>query len=466
MIRDRAATDPRSNGETRRASSADERPRLLDGAPAAEPPGSRRPGIPDRSAMDHPVERRRWTGKRVALLALGALLLVLLAFFYPALRRWAVAERSVPLSRVRIGEVSRGDLVRDVSAQGNVVAAFRPTLTSPVRGTVRLEVEAGQEVERGQVLVRIASPELESRLQQERSALLSLEADYARQRILAQQARRENEAELKLARVELEAAERAMERAERLRSEGLLNAVDYEKARDDVRMAGMRLEMAGEQAGFEAETLEFEVRDRASRAERQRLVVADLERQVEELAVRSPVAGLASRVAVNDRDTVTPGQALVTVVDLSAFEVEVGVPESYADEILPGQPAQISFGGRSWAGEVRSISPEVEGSRVLAVVAFTGEVPEGLKQNQRVSTRLLLETRSGVLKVPRGPFLEAGGGRQAYVVEDGIAVLRPIEVGAVSIGEVEVIAGLEEGERIVLSDLSRYQGAERILLSR
>lgn len=435
-------------------------------SPPRDLPAGGRPGIPDAGAMDRPVERRRWTPGRFALLAAGGALFVLLAFLYPSLRRWAGAETSVSLSRVRIGEVVRGDLARDVAVQGNVVAAFRPTLTSPAAGTARVEVQAGQRVERGRVLVRVESPELASLLGQERSTLLSLEADYERQRILAERSRLENEEAGKLRRLELEAAERALGRAELLRSEGLLNAVDYERARDEVQVAGLRLEMAGRETAFEADTLEFEIRDRASRVERQRLAVADLERRLEELAVRSPVAGLASRVAVNDRDTVTTGQPLVTVVDLSAFEVEVMVPEAYADEVLPGVTALIDVGGRAWDGEVTSISPEVEGSRVLAVVAFGGEVPEGLKQNQRVAARLLLETRGDVLKVPRGPFLESLGGRRAYVVEDGVAVLRPIEVGTVSVGEVEVTAGLAEGERVVLSDMSRFNGAERILLTR
>jgi len=68
------------------------------------------------------------------------------------------------------------------------------------------------------------------------------------------------------------------------------------------------------------------------------------------------------------------------------------------------------------------------------------------------------------MKVPRGPFLEAGAGRQAYVLEDGIAVLRPIRVGSLSVSEVEIVSGLEIGDQIIISDTARFQGAERILL--
>jgi HlyD family secretion protein len=79
---------------------------------------------------------------------------------------------------------------------------------------------------------------------------------------------------------------------------------------------------------------------------------------------------------------------------------------------------------------------------------------------------LVFETRPNVLKVPCGPFLEAGGGRQAYVLADGLAILRPIHVGATSVSEVEIVAGLKEGERILLSDTEGLHGARTVLVRR
>jgi HlyD family secretion protein len=422
--------------------------------------------IRDTSTMDRPVEaaprgRRRLVvaGAIVAALLLGVVAL-------PGVVRWFSSERSVDAPNLRFGKVTRGDLVRQVEVEGSVVAAFRPTLTSPAQGVVRVEVLPGQTVARDQVLVRVESPEVESRLEQERSALLSARSDLDRQRILARQDRLQRQQGVALLLVQLDAAKRAMDRAQRTKDMGLINDVDYEKAQDEVKLATMRYESAKQEGGLAADTLSFEVRDRESRVEQQRLVVAELERQVGALAVRSPVAGQVSRVAVADRDSVTAGQPLVGVVDLSRLEVEVLVPESYAPDITSGTPAILTFEGKEWQGEVTSLSPEVQGSRVRGVVGFRGATPAGLKQNQRLSARLVLETRRNVLKVPRGPFLEALGERQAYVVNDDVAVLRPIEVGSVSIAEVEIKSGLKVGDEIVLSDPSPFEGAKKVLLQR
>ena len=423
--------------------------------------------IRDASSMDRPVDKIRGLSAQNRLWLIAALaLLLILAVLYPSIRRWAQSETSIAISRVRIGTVTRGDLVRDVSVEGRIVAAFHPTLFSPAPGIVRMLVKAGEVVVEGQELARVESPELESRLGQERSNLLARQAEFERQQILAEQSLVRNRQEIGLLEVVLEATRRAMNRAQRTRDEGILNAVEYEKAQDDVRIAELKLEVAREQAVFASDSLEFEVQNRRSQMDRQGLLVDELARQVEQLTLRSPVPGMVSRVQVEDHDAVGQSQAVVTVVDLSAFEVEVFVPENYADEAAPPIAAIVQYEGQTYRGELKSISPEVQGSRVKGVVAFVEDPPAGLKQNQRVSTRLILETQQSVLKVDRGPFVENGGGRLAYVVEDGMAVLRAIEVGSLSISEAQIVSGLEVGDRIIISDTARFEGAEKVLLRR
>ena len=142
----------------------------------------------------------------------------------------------------------------------------------------------------------------------------------------------------------------------------------------------------------------------------------------------------------------------------------MAVAENLADEVTPGTPAVITIGAETFGGSVVGISPEVEGSRVKGRVAFVGEIPGGLKQNQRVSVRVVLETRPDVLTVPRGPWLEASNGRHVYVVSDGMAEMRAVEVGATSISEVEIVSGLDLGDEIVISDTTRFEGARRVLV--
>jgi len=421
--------------------------------------------IPGTSAMDKPVERPRGLSRRaVAAIVAGAFLLAGAAALTPTLRRWSRAERAVEGSRLRVGQVVRGDLERDVSAQGRIVAALHPTLFSPAQGTVWLSVKAGTGVKKGQTLARVDSPELVSRLSQERATLLSVRSDLGRQQIAARQATLRSKQNVDVLTVRLAAAQRALQRAQQLFDQGLLNRSDYERAQDDVEVAGLDLKNAKETSRLEKDTLEFELSNRRQMLARQESVARELQRQADELVMRAPFDGMVATVGVQDRDAVAPNQAVMMVVDLSAYEVEFDIPENYAPDVLPGTPAEIQYEGRTYPGRVTAVSPEIRDSQVRGTLAFAGELPAGLRQSQRVTTRLVLERKTGVLKLPRGPFLESGGGRLAWVVENGVAVRRPIEVGAVSVSEVEVLRGLGAGEQVVVSDTSVFEGARTVLL--
>jgi len=413
--------------------------------------------------MDTPIERRR-RPLAVWFVAGGVAVLALIALLLPLARRWAASDQAVDLDRLRLATVTRGELVHDVAAQGRVVAASRPTLFSPAAGIVTVRVREGMQVRAGGILAEVASPDLDSRLQQERATSEALASDVGRLELAARQQNLANEQRVALGEVELRTAEREVKRAETLAAEGLVNKIELEKARDTFEVRSLELEQARQRVGIEREMLEYQVRDARARAARQRLVVADVERQIGELAIRAPFDGMVATVSVEDADAVVRGQPLVGVVDLADLEVEVAIPESYADDVAPGVAALVRVDAAEVPGKLTSVAPEVRNSQVAGRIAFDGGPPPGLRQNQRVSARLLLDRKSSVLKVPRGPFLEAGGGRAVYVVADGLARRRPIVVGTVSVTEVEILEGLAEGEQIVLSDLGAAEGAETVLL--
>jgi len=421
--------------------------------------------IRDASNMDKPIDNEPENRRRMATISAAAVVLVIGGIaIAPSVTRWATSETSVSSAQIRVAAVTRGDLVREVTADGRVVAASSPTSFSPAQGIVAIEVEAGEVVSSGQLLARVESPELESTLEQERATLAAITSDHDRLEIANRQRQLENRQDVELADVRLAAANRGLDRSQRLFDLGLVNEIDLETARDLVTIQALELAKVQRREELESEMHTFELEDAGQRLERQRLLTADLQRRVDALQITAPVDGLVSRLHVEDRQAIARNQALITVVDLTALEVEVAVAENLADEVTPATPAVITIGGEAFDGRVSSISPEVEGSRVKGRVAFAGELPRGLKQNQRVSVRIVLETHPGVLMAPRGPWLEAGNGRFAYVIDDGVAVRNPIEVGATSISSVEIVSGLRSGEAIIISDTSRFEDAQRVLV--
>jgi HlyD family secretion protein len=136
--------------------------------------------------------------------------------------------------------------------------------------------------------------------------------------------------------------------------------------------------------------------------------------------------------------------------------VEFRVAETYAGDLAPDMKAEIEYGGRRYPGLVTSISPEVQNSEVKGRMRFADKLPPGVRQNQRVNVRIVLDQRPDTLKVERGAFVDAGS--YAYVVEGDVARKRDVTLGAMSVGEVEIVSGLKEGESVVVSSVEDFSG--------
>ncbi|MEZ5442085.1 MAG: HlyD family efflux transporter periplasmic adaptor subunit [Lysobacterales bacterium] len=419
----------------------------------------------DTSAQDRVMaapsawQRWRWPA------AVAAAVLLLGAVAVPSAKRWISADAAVSQQGLRLAVVQRGDLVRDVAVQGRVVAANSPSLYAPSAGTVTLHVEAGEAVEAGQLLAEIDNPELESLLAQGQSRLQALQTEVARQRIETRKLKLASQRTADEAVITLRAAERELERSRQGHQVGALSEVELRRAEDALDTAQVRLRHAQADAELEAESLGFELRNRELELQQQQLAVTELERQVDQLGVRSPLQGQIGSLAVQQKAKVASDQALLTVIDLSRLEVEIEVAETLADDLAPGMAAELKLGNALIAGELRQVSPEVIDGQVRGRIALPETLSTELRQNQRLSGRILLDQRNDVLLVERGPFLDNDGGRFAYVISDGIAQRQPIRIGGSSMGAVEITEGLAEGDQIIISSTSRFAGAERVLIS-
>ena len=422
--------------------------------------------IADTSAQDVKLAPK---GNRARnLIGGGSILAVLVALWVaiPALNRWSSTSASIPYDRLRIAEVIRADLVRDVSVQGRVVAAVSPTLYAPAAGTLSLRVEAGASVEVDQVLAVVDSPELENELKQAEASFEEQEMELERQRIESKQAALEKRKGADLADVALVAAKREMRRAEEAHKRGVIPVIDFEKAKDDLRNAELSYEHAVADADLFDERLTFELRAKDLSRNRQKLFVVELQRQVEQLDIRSPVAGIVGELLVEQRAAVSRDTPVMAVVDLSRFEIDAQIPESYADDLAIGMQAEIILGDQKYSGQLVAVSPEIIAGQVRSRIRFSDNMPPNIRQNQRLTTRVLLEERPSVLTLQRGQFLETGGGRIAYVLrDDDIAERRQISIGGRSLSSVEIISGLSEGDRVIISSIDQFRSAETVLIT-
>jgi len=241
--------------------------------------------------------------------------------------------------------------------------------------------------------------------------------------------------------------------------------MQVDHAKDTLEKARIAHNNAKAGLGLADESLRFDVQAKKLAHERQLLLVADLRRQIDALNVRSPVDGQVGQLFIAERANVAADAQLLSVIDLSALEVQMQVPESFARELAIGMPGEIAGNGQTWKASVSAVSPEVVQGQVAARLRFDGTTPQQLRQNQRLSVRVLMDRRENVLMVRRGSFVDESGGAYAYRIRDDIAEKVPVRLGPSSTSHVEVLAGLNEGDRIVVSGGDALAGAARVGLS-
>lgn len=406
-----------------------------------------------------------WRRHKRRLIYIGSAVLVALLLGV-LLTRYFAASNSVSLSRLEVATVQQGAFVRDIAADGRVVAAVSPTLYAAASGTVRYQVQAGDAVQKNAVLGIVESPELTNRLAQEQATRQSLSLAYENAHLDAQKKRLAARQKLEDARIDLKAAQTDLDRNARAYKLGAVPEINVLRAQDALDKAQISLRHAEQDQGLDNRMVAFEIRSKRLVAERQQLIVADLQRQVDALTLRAPVTGQVGQLAVADRTKVAKDAALLSVVDLSALEVEIKVPESFARDLAPGMHAEISGDGQRWPGIVGAISPEVVGGEVAARVRFASARPAGLRQNQRLSVRVVLQRLADAITVARGPSLDSDGGSAVYVLHGDLAVRTPVRLGASSIDRVQVLAGLKPGQRVVIAGAESFHDAPRVVISR
>ncbi|MCZ6696143.1 MAG: efflux RND transporter periplasmic adaptor subunit, partial [Acidobacteria bacterium] len=193
--------------------------------------------IQDTSGTDVIITRRGPRRSTVVAGVVGGALIVGLALAWPSINRWSGTERSFDRSRLRFAQVTRGTLVRDLAVSGRIVASSYPTLYSPAQGTVTLKVRAGDTVTRGQLLAHVDSPELAGELAQQVSQVEALQAELDGQRITNQTTILTNQQDVDLKLLKQETAQREMNRSDTARADGLINEIEYAKAKDALAIA-------------------------------------------------------------------------------------------------------------------------------------------------------------------------------------------------------------------------------------
>ncbi len=430
------------------------------GRTEARPPGGA-PGTPSRSGMDVPLARRP-RGRRWVVLAAAAAGLSLVTW---AVGRLAEAPPRVERSSLWIDGVKRGSFVRQVSGPGTLVPEDIRWITARTEGRVeRIALRAGSPVEAETLLAELASPDLELQaLEAERqhtagvARLVDLRATLENERLKLR-------ATLARIRAEQQDASRRADANERLLEHGAVGMLEYRRTRESADELAERLRIEEERLRVLERSSRARVEAQEAEVERLRALADHQADQLASLKVRAGAPGVLQQIPLEVGQRVAAGELLAKVVDPSRLKAELRIPENQAREIQVGQRAHIDTRGSVVDGRVVRIDPAVQRGTVSVDVALDGALPQGARPDLSVDGRIELERLENVLYTGRPAFGVADANVTLFrLAPDGETAERVrVELGGSSVSAIEIRSGLEEGDQVVLSDMSEWDAVERV----
>lgn len=395
-------------------------------------------------------------------IAAGAILLmtIVLANLKPA-------APSVDAGTLWFDTVQRGEMVREVRGPGTLVPEQIRWISALTPARVeRVLAQPGDSVKPETVLLEMSNPDVQINALQAQQALTSAEAALVQLRTSLETNRLGQEATAAQARTAFNEAVRQANMAETLSARGLSSAYELSRARDLATEAATRLRIEDERLRLLTASAEPQIKVQEEQVVRLKAINEHRQNEVRGLRVKAGETGVLQELTLQLGQWVVPGQVLAKVVQPLRLKAALRIPENLAPDVRLGQTAKIDTRNGIVTGRVIRMDPQSTSGSVIVDVALEGELPQGARPELSVDGTIELERLTDVLYVGRPGY---GGPNQTMgmfkVVEGGrYAVQIPVQAGRSSVNTMEIIKGLEPGDVVILSDMTRWESAARVRL--
>jgi HlyD family secretion protein len=370
---------------------------------------------------------------------------------------------STSRSRIRTARVTRAAVEATISGSGTVVPEFEQVISSPIDARVlRVLKRPGARVAAGEPILEldVAAPVLFLEKLSETFAQKENAATKARLALETTLASLSSQVEIKPLQEETYAARRERNEtlcAQGLVSEELLRQSRLEEAR--ARLEKKHLETASVLARRTAETEERALALEQATLAKER---EEARRQLQLATTRADRSGVLTAIPTEPGATVRRGDVLARIADLSSFRVDVAVSDVHASRVSPGLPAVVDIGDTRLTGRVARVLPKIENGVLTVEIALDDASSPLLHASLKVEARLVLARKESALRIPKGRLEGSGVAPELFVVRGATAYRKPVTLGLIGADFYEIASGLEEGDEVVISDMSAYGDARKV----
>jgi len=412
------------------------------------------------TTMDVPRVRARPRTRRAvlvvaALAALGGVTL--------AVRWFAGRAPSVARGDLWIGTVERGPLTLEVRGTGTLVPTDFRWASAPVAARIdKVLVQAGAQVDEDTVLIELSNPDAELAALNADRDVAAAEAELARLSAQLDGARLAQESTVAGLNGDTAMAKRRSEMDTAMAAKGVIPTIESAESKDratqlDGRLAFEQQRLAALRRGNAAQ-----LEAQKSQVDRLRALAEFHHKQLDALHVRAGQKGVVQQIAVEAGQSVAVGAPLARVVVPDKLKARLRIPEASMEDVSVGLTATVDTRVGVVEGEVIRIDPAAQNGAVIVDIALTGALPKGTRVDQNVDGVIELARTGDVLHLARPAIGEAHQTIKLFKVEGGIAHRVSVKLGRAALKDIEIASGLSAGDQVVLSDMSRWDGVDRL----
>jgi HlyD family secretion protein len=410
--------------------------------------------------MDREITSEARQKRVVRRVAAAVIAIAALAFFFAATVRWL--RPSFDRRVTRTARVQRGSIASTLEANGTVVPLVEQVVSSPVEARVlRVGRRAGDRVRAGDELLtldtsasQLEAARLDDRVAQKQSTETEL-------RLRLEESIATLRAQIEQKKLDAQIVHYSAQQKATLRSEGLIAEQDALGAAAMAKKTDIELRQLEEALARALRSRDVQLsasRADISMAQRER---EESRRQLELAMLRADRDGILTSIVGEVGATIRRGDVLARIADLSAYRVEASISDIHAARLAAGMRAKVTLDGAAIDGSIESVDPRIVNGVVKFFITLDQPANARLRNNLRVDVAVITGTRNDTLVVQRGALARADT-THAYVIRGDEALRVPMRFGLAGTETIEILDGAREGDELVISDVTDYEGVEKV----
>ena len=416
--------------------------------------------------MDIVIEKKKGikkcADKKYIPYYIGAIFVAVIAYFLLTTDTKAVAVKKENFNTAVVKQGEFNDYIR---LSGQVLPMITIQL-SPLEGGVVEEIisEEGSHLKAGEVIVKLSNENLDLQILNSEAELAEKENMLRNTMIQMEQQKLDLEQNRLKYTLDVRRTKRAFEQKKQLFESNMCSKEDFLIAKEDYELDCQQLDLVKNRAKQDSMYRSVEIKQMNESLENMRVNMQMIRRRKENLTIKAPIDGELGLLDVVRGQSVMAGTKIGQINNLDNYKIEVQIDEHYIDRVTSGLSASFEKNSETFSAAIRKVYPEVRSGKFKADLKFTGSQPENIRTGQTYYLNLQLGSPTDAVIIPKGTFYQHTGGNWIYVLDSSekFAVKRSIKIGRQNPKHYEILEGLQDGEKVIISGYENFGDNEKV----